>query len=208
MPRRTSRPPGSATTTTLCLRQPSRQPITRSGTRSRRCGAPGPLGGFAPFKPQPPDAANLASPPSGSGGVATSTSLVWNTCGVCDLVRRVSRHVDLEPGVGGQRSRAARQQSTDHVFMDATVWLSSRRDHVLLGGDLENVCHRREQLHMPAAVSSVWAFSTAASGGGGGPLPAPWSSQDVGARRHARERVVLERHLHGSGCWCEYLGRR
>ena len=34
--------------------------------------------GFAPFSPQPPDTANLATPASGAVGLATTPTLVWN----------------------------------------------------------------------------------------------------------------------------------
>ena len=140
-----------------------------------------PLAGFAPFKPQPPDAANLASPPSGSTGVATSTSLVWNTAAFAtsyDVYLGTSTSnltwVANVPAQLVNNPPTTYSWTPPSGLQGGTTYYWGVISRTFATGVNNSIC--------PCyAVSSVWAFSTAGSGGGGGPLPAPWSSQDVGA---------------------------
>ena len=140
------------------------------------------MAGFAPFKPQPPDAANLASPPSGSTGVATSTSLVWNTAAFAtsyDVYLGTS--TSNLTWVANVPAQLVNNPPTTYswtppagVLQAGTTYYWGVISRTFATGVNNSIC-------ACYAVSSVWAFSTAGSGGGGGQLPAPWSSQDVGA---------------------------
>jgi phosphatidylserine/phosphatidylglycerophosphate/cardiolipin synthase-like enzyme len=141
-----------------------------------------PVAGFAPFKPQAPDAANLASPPNGSPGVATSTPFVWNTAAFA-----TSYDVYLGTSTSNMKWVANVPAQLDNnppttysyppppgLLQGGTSYVWGVISRTFATGVNNSIC--------PCyAVSPIWAFSTAGSGGGVGPLPAPWSSQDVGA---------------------------
>jgi hypothetical protein len=140
-----------------------------------------PVAGFVPFKPQPPDAANLKSPPSGSTG-ATSTSLVWNTAAFAtsyDVYLGTSVS-DMKP-VANVAAKLENNPPTEYywtppagLLQAGTTYYWGVISRTFATGVNNSIC-------ACYAVSSVWTYSTEGSGGGGGQLPAPWSSQDVGA---------------------------
>jgi phosphatidylserine/phosphatidylglycerophosphate/cardiolipin synthase-like enzyme len=130
---------------------------------------------FAPFQPQPPDAANLTSPASGSVGVAASTPLVWNRA-------PFATSYDVYLGTHGNMTWVA---NVPAQLVNNPPTTYSWTPPPLQGGQTYfwGVISRTFATDVNTAihaVSSIWSFTTAGAGGGGGTLPAPWASQDVG----------------------------
>ena len=125
--------------------------------------------GFAPFQPQPPDAADSATPASGATNVGIGSPFVWKiapfavsydvylgtSSSTLTLVGNVPAQMDNEPA--------------DHLFVDADDRTAAGH-HLLLEDCL---AHERDRRHPAiAANSTIWSFTT---GGSNGPPAAPTS---------------------------------
>jgi hypothetical protein len=134
--------------------------------------------GFAPFVPQPPDAATLAGPASGSSGLTTRPTLTWNiatfavsydvylgtSAGALNLVGNVPAQLVNDPPPTYSWTPGSALQSGTAYFWK----IVSRTNATAIDPSIK-------------ATSPTWSFTT---GGTSTPppssLPSPWQSTDVG----------------------------
>jgi hypothetical protein len=135
---------------------------------------------FQNFVPEPPDAANLASPGSGATGFVAGTPLVWNRAAFATSydVYLGTTQANMT-WVANVPAQLVNNPPTAYSWTPPASMLQPGTTYVwgvisrTFATDADNSIY---------AVSSVWSFTTAGGGGGGGgPLPAPWATQDVGS---------------------------
>ncbi|HMC70886.1 MAG TPA: phospholipase D family protein, partial [Mycobacteriales bacterium] len=145
--------------------------------------------GFVPFQPQPPDAANLATPAQNAAGVPTNAPLVWNIAAFAtdyDVYLGLSPNLTRMANVRAELSNSppsTYQWTPPAALCTGTTYywqIVSRTNATPVNPSM-------------AATSPVWSFTTTGanngcsglpgSGGGGGGtdnVPAPWTTQDIG----------------------------
>lgn len=131
---------------------------------------------FGPFHPLPADAAALTSPPTGATGVATGTALVWARAPFA-----TSYDVYLGPSSGSMTRVANVPAVLTETPPASYSWTPSTP--LQAGAQYYwRIVSRTFATDVDAtivAASPIWSFT--AAGSGGGSLPAPWVTQDVGA---------------------------
>lgn len=133
--------------------------------------------GFADFVPQGPDAPTPALPVSGSTAVPTTTSLTWNRA---VFATNYDVYLGTSSGsmalVGNVPAQLVNDPPTTYSFTPATP-LAPNTTYYWKVVSRTNATPRNPAL---VASSSPQSFTTGGSTGGGS-LPSPWLTQDVGA---------------------------
>jgi regulation of enolase protein 1 (concanavalin A-like superfamily)/phosphatidylserine/phosphatidylglycerophosphate/cardiolipin synthase-like enzyme len=139
-------------------------------------------GGYATFVPQPADAPTLATPASGAAGVSTSTGLTWN-------IAVFATNYDVYLGtsqssmsrVGNVQAQLVNNPPSTYSWTPGAP-LACSTTYYWQVVSRTNATPRNSSLVSPSQVSSFTTGTTnCGSSGGGGALPSPWSSQDIGA---------------------------
>jgi len=139
---------------------------------------------FVPFSPGPPDAANLASPSSGSTGVSTTPTLTWN-------IAAFAVGYDVYLGTSSSSLSLVGSVPAQMVNNPPSTY-SWTPPSALAGGTAyfwrivsrTNATAKNSSI---SATSSTWSFTTSGSGGPPPPppppgnLPSPWTTTDVGS---------------------------
>ncbi len=134
--------------------------------------------GFRTFVPQPPDAPTPVAPVSGASGVSTATTLTWNRA-----VFATSYDVYLGTSagsmtlVGNVPAQLVNDPPQTYSFTPSTA-LAGNTTYYWRVVSRTNGTVRDATL---VASSSLQSFTTGATTGGGGSVPTPWQTQDVGA---------------------------
>ena len=129
---------------------------------------------FGTFTPEPADAANLASPSNGATGIAANSSLVWS---------RAPFATSYDLYLGTASNAMTRVANVPAVISSTPPATYSWTPATPLAGNTTYywrvVSRTFATDRNPALVSAsdVWTFTTPPAGG---PIPAGWSTQDVG----------------------------
>jgi len=131
---------------------------------------------FAPFAPTPPGAATLSVPASGATGVPTSATFTWNRASY-------ATSYDIYLGTtSGNMTRVANVPAQLVVNPPTTYsWSTTLQPGTTYFWKVVSLTFATPIAPSMTATSTIRSFSTAGSGGGGGNLPSPWVSQDVGS---------------------------
>jgi regulation of enolase protein 1 (concanavalin A-like superfamily) len=131
---------------------------------------------FGPFRPLPPAAASLTSPPAGTTGVAAGTALVW---------ARAPFATSYDVYLGTSSGSMTRVANVPAVLTETPPTNYSWTPSTPLQAGAQyywRIISRTFATDVDAtivAASPIWSFT--AAGSAGGSLPTPWVTQDVGA---------------------------
>jgi regulation of enolase protein 1 (concanavalin A-like superfamily)/phosphatidylserine/phosphatidylglycerophosphate/cardiolipin synthase-like enzyme len=140
-------------------------------------------GGYTTFVPQPADAPALATPASGAAGVSTTTDLTWN-------LAVFATNYDVYLGtsqaslsrVGNVQAQLVNSPPSTYSWTPGAP-LACSTTYYWQVVSRTNATPKNPLLVSPSPVSSFTTGTTdcGSSRGGGGTLPSPWTSQDIGA---------------------------
>ncbi|MBS1817929.1 MAG: hypothetical protein JSU08_08375 [Acidobacteria bacterium] len=134
--------------------------------------------GFADFRPQGPDAPSPVSPSSGSSGVSTTPVLTWNRAVFATSYDvYLGTNANSLPLVGNVPAQIVNDPPDTYSFTPSSP-LTGNATYYWKVVARTNATPREPSM---VASSSLQSFTTGAGSGGGGALPTPWVSQDVGS---------------------------
>jgi hypothetical protein len=131
---------------------------------------------FAPFTPTRPAAATLSTPASGATNVPTSVTFTWNRASY-------TTSYDIYLGTSSANMTRVANVPAQLVVNPPTTysWSTTLQPGTTYFWKVVSLTFATPIVPSMTATSTILSFTTAGSGGGGGSLPSPWVSQDVGS---------------------------